>query len=162
MANEREPATAAVRALRAAGVAFTGHPYRYQEHGGTAVCARELGVDEHLVIKTLVMQDDQARPLLVLMHGDLQASTRELARQIGARQVVPCSPRDAQRHTGYQVGGISPFGTLRRMPVCMERTIADLPVIYLNGGRRGYLVSLDPREAARLLDPVLVSVGQRG
>jgi Cys-tRNA(Pro) deacylase len=161
MASDREPATNAVRALRAAGIAFEGHPYRYEEHGGTRVSARELGVDEHQVVKTLVMEDEQARPVLVLMHGDLEASTKALARHIGVKRVTPCSPRDAHRHTGYQVGGISPFGTLRRLPVYMEQTIAALPRMYVNGGRRGYLVSLDPQDALRLLDAELVAVGVR-
>ncbi len=151
--------TTAVRTLRAAGVAFTDHPYAYVEKGGTAVSSRELGVDEHCVVKTLVMEDDRKSPLIVLMHGDRQVSTRELARVIGAKSVAPCAPETAHRHTGYLVGGTSPFGTRRAMPVYMEETILDLPKIYINGGKRGYLVGIDPKDAERLLRPTRVRVG---
>jgi Cys-tRNA(Pro) deacylase len=159
MAKEKSPVTAAVRALRAAGVEFADHLYTYEEKGGTAVSARELGVDEHCVVKTLVMEDERKNPLLVLMHGDRQVSVRELARTLGAKSVLPCTPENAQKHTGYLVGGTSPFGTRRSMPVYMEETILGLPRIYINGGKRGYLVGLDPREVVRLLRPVLVKVG---
>lgn len=159
MAKEKPPVTPAVRALRAAKVAFTDHLYPYEEKGGTAVSARELGVDEHCVVKTLVMEDDRKQPLIVLMHGDREVSTRELARRTGARSVVPCTPDTAQKHSGYLVGGTSPFGTRKSMPVYMEESILDLPKIYLNGGKRGYLVGIDPREVVRLLKPVLVKVG---
>lgn len=159
MAKEKTPATAAVRVLRAAGVAFTEHPYDYEERGGTAVSARELGVDEHAVIKTLVMETDARQPLVVLMHGDLMVSTKELARTVGVKTISPCSPDTANRHSGYLVGGTSPFGTRKPMPVYMEATILDLPRIYINGGRRGFLVGIDPREAQRLLAPTLVRVG---
>ena len=152
------PVTAAVRALRAAGVVYTEHPYDYEEKGGTAVSARELGVDEHCVVKTLVMEDDRKRPLVVLMHGDRQVSTKELARAIGARAVAPCSPETAGRHSGYVVGGTSPFGTRHAMPVYMEETILELPKIYINGGRRGFLVGMSPGEVVRILSPVLVRV----
>ena len=152
------PVTAAVRALRAAGVVYTEHPYDYEEKGGTAVSARELGVDEHCVVKTLVMEDDRKRPLVVLMHGDRQVSTKELARAIGAKGVAPCSPETASRHSGYVVGGTSPFGSRHAMPVYMEASILDLPRIYINGGKRGFLVGLAPAEVQRLLQPVLVSV----
>jgi len=152
------PVTAAVRVLRAAGVAWTEHPYAYEEKGGTAVSARELGVDEHCVVKTLVMEDDRKRPLIVLMHGDRQVSTKELARTIGAKSVAPCSPEAAHRHSGYLVGGTSPFGTRHPMPVYMEGTILDLPKVYINGGRRGFLVGMDPRDVARILSAVPVSV----
>ena len=159
MAKEKPPVTPAVRVLRAAGVIFTDHLYTYEEKGGTAVSARELGVDEHCVIKTLIMEDDAREPLVVLMHGDRQVSTRELARQIGARSVSPCMPETAQKHSGYLVGGTSPFGTRRSMPVYLEETILDLPAIYLNGGKRGYLVGMDPRQLVTLLKPVMVRVG---
>ena len=158
MGQPRVPVTPAVRALRAAGVAFTEHLYEYEEHGGTAVSARELGVDEHSVVKTLVMETDTREPLVVLMHGDRMVSTQRLARAIGAKRIVPCDPAVAQKHSGYMVGGTSPFGTRRAMPVYMERTILELVRIYINGGKRGFLVGLDPREVARLLAPVVVDV----
>ena len=150
--------TAAVRVLRAAGAAYTEHPYVYEEKGGTSVSARELGVDEHSVVKTLVMEDDRKRPLIVLMHGDRQVSTKELARAIGAKSVTPCSPEAANRHSGYVVGGISPFGTRHAMPVYMEGSILELPKIYINGGRRGFLVGMRPADVARILSPVAVHV----
>jgi Cys-tRNA(Pro) deacylase len=159
MAKDKTPVTPAIRLLRQEQVSFTAHPYDYEEKGGTAVSARELGVDEHAVIKTLIMEDDRKNPLVVLMHGDLQVSTRELARIIGARSVTPCAPAVADKHSGYQVGGTSPFGTRKTMPVYLEETILDLPKIYLNGGKRGFLVGLDPREVLRLLKPTLVKVG---
>jgi len=159
MAKEKIPATPAVRALRAAGVEFTDHTYNYEEHGGTEVCARELKVDEHSVIKTLIMEDDKKNPLLVLMHGDMKASTKELARIIGVKTVTPCTPETANKHTGYIVGGISPFGTRKLMPVYMEETILGLPRIYINGGRRGYLVGMDPQDVMKILKPKLVKVG---
>ena len=159
MAKEsKAPVTAAVRALRAAKVSFTDHLYVYEEKGGTAVSSRELGVDEHAVVKTLVMEDEAKNPLVVLMHGDRQVSTKELARVLGVKTIAPCTPDTAQKHTGYLVGGTSPFGTRRRMPVCLEETILDLPRIYINGGKRGYLVGIDPREVAKLLNPTLVRV----
>lgn len=159
MAKDKTPVTPAVRMLRAEKAHFTDHLYEYEEKGGTAVSARELGVDEHTVIKTLVMEDDRKQPLVVLMHGDLQVSTKELARTIGARSVAPCSPDTANRHSGYLVGGTSPFGTRKQMPVYMEETIAHLPKIYVNGGKRGYLVGLDPQDAVRILKPMFVKVG---
>lgn len=159
MAKDKFPVTPAVRLLRAEKVEFIPHLYPYEEKGGTAVSARELGVDEHAVVKTLVMEDDTGKPLIILMHGDRQVSTRELARFIGARSVVPCSPETAHRHSGYQVGGTSPFGTRRPMPVYMEETIAALPRIFINGGGRGFLVEIDPKDAVRLLKPTLVRVG---
>lgn len=159
MAKEsKAPVTAAVRALRAAKVPFTDRLYAYEEKGGTAVSSRELGVDEHAVVKTLIMEDEAKNPLVVLMHGDRQVSTKELARVLGVKAISPCTPETAQRHTGYLVGGTSPFGTRRRMPVCLEETILDLPRIYINGGKRGYLVEMDPRDAVKLLDPILVRV----
>ncbi|QWV98828.1 Cys-tRNA(Pro) deacylase [Geomonas nitrogeniifigens] len=159
MAKVKSPVTAAVRVLRQAGVAFGEHPYQYEEKGGTAVSARELGVDEHSVIKTLVMEDETKAPLVVLMHGDLQVSTKELARAIGVKSVAPCTPDTANRHSGYMVGGTSPFGTRKPMPVYIEESILDLPLIYINGGSRGFLVSLPPSELQRVLKPVPVKVG---
>jgi len=150
--------TQAERVLRAHGVAYTEHPYRYEEKGGTAVSARELGVDEHTVVKTLIMEDDERAPIIVLMHGDCQVSTKSLARQIGARSVQPCAPEVADKHSGYQVGGTSAFGTKRAMPVYVERTILDLPRVHLNGGRRGFLIALDPQEIVRVLGATPVDV----
>jgi Cys-tRNA(Pro) deacylase len=130
--------------LRRHGVAFSEHPYDYVEHGGTAESARQLGVDEHAVVKTLVMQDDQGQPLIVLMHGDCQVSTKNLARALGVKSIEPCSVDAAQRHSGYLVGGTSPFGTKKAMPVCVEASVLALPRIWINGGRRGFLVGIDP------------------
>ena len=149
-------ATPAIHFLRQKGVAFAEHEYRYEEHGGTRVSARELGVDEHAVIKTLVMEDERREPLIVLMHGDREVSTKQLARQIGRKTVTPCDPAVAQRHTGYMVGGTSPFGTRKRLPVYVERSIVDLDRIYINGGRRGFLVTLASRDLVRVLDATLV------
>jgi Cys-tRNA(Pro) deacylase len=149
-------ATPAIHFLRAQKVPFTEHPYRYEERGGTAVSSRELGVDEHVVIKTLVMEDENKQPLIVLMHGDRDVSTKNLARQIDRKTVAPCAPDVAQKHTGYMVGGTSPFGTRKTMPVYMERTIADLDRIYINGGRRGFLIAVSPADAIRALAPTLV------
>jgi Cys-tRNA(Pro) deacylase len=143
--------TPATQWLKAHGVAFTEHPYEYLEHGGTEHSAASLGLDEHMVVKTLVMQDQDAKPLIVLMHGDRKVSTKNLARQIGAKTVEPCKPEVANRHSGYLVGGTSPFGTRREMPVYVEESILALPRIVLNGGRRGYLVGLDPQVCATLL-----------
>ena len=137
--------TQATQLLRKRGVAFTEHPYEYEEHGGTGVSARELGVDEHHVVKTLVMQDEAAKPLIVLMHGDCKVSTKNLARGIGCKSVEPCKPELAQRHSGYQVGGTSPFGTRKALPVYVEESILALETIYINGGRRGYLVGIAPQ-----------------
>ena len=143
--------TPATQWLKAHGVVFTEHPYAYLEHGGTEHSAASLGLDEHMVVKTLVMQDQDARPLIVLMHGDCKVSTKNLARQIGAKTVEPCKPEVANRHSGYLVGGTTPFGTRREMPVYVEESILALPRIVLNGGRRGYLVGLDPQVCATLL-----------
>jgi Cys-tRNA(Pro) deacylase len=159
MGKDKSPVTPAVRQLRAEKVDFGEHPYSYEEKGGTAVSARELGVDEHCVIKTLVMEDDRKNPLVILMHGDLQVSTKELARTIGVKQVSPCSSDTAQRHSGYLIGGTSPFGLRRMMTVYMEEGIASLEKIYINGGKRGYLVSMAPGELVRVLKPVPVTVG---
>lgn len=143
--------TQATLFLKANGVAFTDHPYAYEEHGGTSVSARELDVDEHSVIKTLVMENELKKPLIVLMHGDRKVSTKELARQIGCKKVEPCKPEVASKHSGYLVGGTSPFGTKTRMPVYVERSIFALDQIYINGGRRGYLVRIEPNELSRIL-----------
>ena len=151
-------ATPAVHFLRKHGVAFTEHPYRYEAHGGTRVSSRELGVDEHAVVKTLVMQDEEKQPLLVLMHGDREVSTKQLARQIDRKAVEPCDPTVAQKHTGYTVGGTSPFGTRKPLPVYVERTVLELPRVYVNGGRRGLLVSVAPAEFVRVLQAVPVEV----
>jgi Cys-tRNA(Pro) deacylase len=152
-------ATPAIHFLRKHRVDFTEHPYRYEEHGGTRVSSRELGVNEHAVIKTLVMRDDTKQPLLVLMHGDREVSTKQLARQLGRKTVEPCDPAVAQRHTGYAVGGISPFGTRKELPVYVERTVLELERIYINGGRRGLLVSLVPSELVRVLAATPVEAG---
>jgi Cys-tRNA(Pro) deacylase len=149
-------ATPAIHFLRQHKVSFTEHPYRYEERGGTAVSSRELGVDEHIVIKTLVMEDEGKQPLIVLMHGDREVSTKNLARQIGAKTVTPCAPDVAQKHSGYLVGGTSPFGTRKKMPVYLERSIADLDRIYINGGARGFLVSLSPADLILALSPTFV------
>src|SRR5664279_3733052 len=159
MGRDKTPVTPAIRQMRAENIAFGDHTYTYEEKGGTTVSARELGVDEHSVIKTLVMEDEHKNPLVVLMHGDLQVSTKELARVIGVKQVTPCSPETAQRHSGYLVGGTSPFGLRRHMTVYMEEGISRLERIYINGGKRGYLVSMAPREMIRVLKPVPVTVG---
>jgi Cys-tRNA(Pro) deacylase len=137
--------TPATASLREYSVKFSEHPYEYVEHGGTSVSAEKLGVAEHAVVKTLVMQDQDAKPLIVLMHGNRQVSLKNLARQIGAKKVEPCKPEVAQRHSGYQVGGTSPFGLRKEMPIFVERTVLALPLIYINGGRRGYLVGIEPR-----------------
>lgn len=154
--------TPATQWLRAHAIAFSEHPYDYLEHGGTAESARQLGVPEHEVVKTLVMQDERARPLVVLMHGDCQVSTKNLARQIGAKSVEPCKPEVANRHSGYLVGGTSPFGTRKEMPVYIESSILDLPRIAINGGRRGFLVQIAPRVCVELLDakPVQCALAQ--
>ncbi|NKI95456.1 Cys-tRNA(Pro) deacylase [Rhizobacter sp. SG703] len=143
--------TPATQLLRKHGIAFTEHLYDYVEHGGTTESARQLGVDEHQVVKTLVMEDETAAPLIVLMHGDRQVSTKNLARQIGAKKVTPCKPEVAQRHSGFLVGGTSPFGTRKAMPVYVEASILELPGLYINGGRRGYLVGIAPSVLTGLL-----------
>ncbi|HOC38910.1 MAG TPA: Cys-tRNA(Pro) deacylase [Thermodesulfobacteriota bacterium] len=158
MSREKLPVTPGIRFLKKTGVTYSDHLYTYEEYGGTAVSARELRVDEHTVVKTLVMEDDRKKPLIVLMHGDRQVSTKELARRIGVRTIAPCSPDTAEKHTGYKVGGTSPFGTRKQVPVYMEETILDLEKIYINAGHRGYLVGIDPRDLLSLLNPTLVRV----
>jgi Cys-tRNA(Pro) deacylase len=153
-------ATPAIHFLRRKGLSFREHEYRYEEHGGTRVSARELGVDEHAVIKTLVMEDEARQPLIVLMHGDCEVSTKHLARQIGRKTVAPCDQAVANKHTGYLVGGTSPFGTRKPMPIYAERTILDLDRLYINGGRRGFLVEMTPADLVKALAPTLVDARQ--
>ena len=152
------PETPATQFLRKHGIAHSNHLYDYEEHGGTKVSSRELNVAEHAVVKTLVMQDDNAKPLIVLMHGDRKVSTKELARQAGCKKIEPCTPETANRHTGFLVGGTSPFGTKKIMPVFIEETVLDLPLIYINGGRRGYLVGVHPHDVMRVLGAKPVKV----
>lgn len=156
----KAPSTPATRLLRERKIPYTEHLYRWEEHGGTRTSARELGVDEHAVVKTLVMEDDRGEPLLVLMHGDREVSTKALARQIGRRSVQICRPETANRHSGYQVGGTSPLGTRKAMPVFVERSVLALPRIWVNGGSRGFLVGLAPGELAAALaaSPVDVAI----
>lgn len=156
--SEKSPVTPAIRVLRQHKAAFTEHLYAYEEKGGTTVSARELGVDEHAVIKTLVMEDERKQPLIVLMHGDCEVSTKNLARFLNVKTISPCSPEVANRHSGYMVGGTSPFGTKKPMPVYMERSILDVAYIYINGGKRGFLVGLSPATVSTILKPVLVDV----
>ncbi len=158
----KSPSTPATRLLREKGIAYTEHPYRYEERGGTRVSARELGVDEHAVVKTLVMEDEAGAPLVVLMHGDREVSVKALARQLGRKSIAPCRPEVAQRHSGYLVGGTSPLGTRKALPVFVERTILDLPRIYVNGGSRGFLVGLAPRALAALVAATPVDAAIEG
>ncbi len=154
--------TPATKFLRSQKVAFSEHVYEYEEHGGTTVSARELGVDEHAVVKTLVMEDEKGSPLIVLMHGDRSVSTKNLARSAGVKSIQPCKPDVAQRHSGYMVGGTSPFATRKRMPVYVEKSVLDLPKIYINGGRRGYLVGIAPAILTTLLQAQPVAVALEG
>ena len=149
--KEHVSETPATACLREHGVPFSEHVYDYVEHGGTAESSRQLGVDEHSVVKTLVMQDEDAKPLIILMHGDREVSLKNLARQIGAKRVEPSKPEVAERHTGYRVGDTSPFGTRKALGIFVERSVLSLPLIYINGGRRGYLVGIDPRVLVDLL-----------
>ncbi|WP_027365633.1 Cys-tRNA(Pro) deacylase [Desulfotruncus alcoholivorax] len=158
MAKSKFPVTPAIRVLREANAVYGEHLYNYKEKGGTAVSSKELGVDEHYMIKTIVMEDENKNPLICLMHGDAEISTKQLARTIGVRNITPCTPETANKHTGYLVGGTSPFGTRKKMPIYMEETIQELPIIYINGGKRGYLVSMDPKEVIRILKPTMVNV----
>ena len=156
--NEHVSLTPATAFLKKHGVAYTEHVYAYEEHGGTAVSARELGVPEHEVVKTLIMEDEAKRAFIVLMHGDRKVSTKNLARQIGVKKVEPCTPEVANRNSGYLVGGTSPFGTRKRLPVYIEKSVLALARIYINGGRRGYLIGIDPKEIPRVLDAKSVEV----
>jgi Cys-tRNA(Pro) deacylase len=155
--NDHAPETQATKFLKANKIAHSTHLYAYEEHGGTKVSARELNVAEHAVVKTLIFEDENAKPLIVLMHGDCKVSTKELARQIGCKKVEPCKPEVANRHTGYLVGGTSPFGTKKAMPVYLEKTILDLPLILINGGRRGFLVGIHPHDLLQALNPKIVA-----
>ncbi|MDO9422406.1 MAG: Cys-tRNA(Pro) deacylase [Herminiimonas sp.] len=148
--------TPATQFLRRKDIVFSEHPYEYEEHGGTTVSARKLGVDEHAVVKTLVMQDEAAKPLIVLMHGDRKVSTKNLARQIGCKSIEPCKPEVANRHSGFLIGGTSPFGTRKTMPVYVEQSILDLEKIYINGGRRGYLIGISPQVLTQALSATAV------
>jgi len=159
MGKDKSPVTAAVRVLRENQVEFTEHPYKYIERGGTAEGARQLGLDEHSLVKTLIMEDELKRPVIMLMHGDQEVSTKELARILEVKRIAPCTPEMAQKHSGYMVGGTSPFGTRKEMPIYVEKTILDLPRIYINGGKRGYLLGIDPVELIRVLKPIQVMVG---
>ena len=159
MSKDKSPVTPAVRVLREFNVQFTEHPHKYEERGGTEASARTLCIDEHLLVKTLIMEDDRKNPLIVLMHGDREVSTKNLARILNVKSVHPCTPEIANKHSGYLVGGTSPFGTRKKMPIYMEETILNLPKIFINGGKRGYLVGIDPKELVKVLKPVLVNVG---
>ena len=158
MKIDNAPETPATRFLRLHHISYSTHLYAYETHGGTRVSSRELNVDEHAVVKTLVMEDESAKPLIVLMHGDCKVSTKELARQIACKKVVPCTPDVANRHTGFLVGGTSPFGTKKKISVYVEKTILDLPLIYINGGRRGFLVGMHPHDLLSVLAATPVSV----
>jgi Cys-tRNA(Pro) deacylase len=160
--KDKIPMTLAIRELNSHNVEYSTHLFTYEEKGGTAHSAQELGVDEHSVIKTLIMETENKKPLVILMHGDMQVSTKQLARDLGVKTVSPCKPEVADKHSGYQVGGTSPFGTREKMPVYMEKTILDLPLIYINGGKRGFLVGMDPKKIVEILSPQLVSVGISG
>jgi len=156
--DKRVSETPATQMLKKLGIPYTEHTYEYIEHGGAMESARQLGVDPHHVAKTLIMEDEQARPLIVIMHGDCEVSTKNLARQIGVKKVSPCKPEVAQRHSGYMVGGTSPFGTRKKMPVWVESGLMELPRIYLNGGRRGYLVGLAPEALKQGLNAATVNI----
>jgi Cys-tRNA(Pro) deacylase len=158
VSKDKAPVTPAVRQLRAAGVSFTDHLYEYEDKGGTGVSARELQLDEHSVVKTLVMEDQDRNPLIVLMHGDRQVSTKELARTLGVKTIQPCGAETANRHTGYQVGGTSPLGLRKSLPVYVEASVLELPRIYINGGKRGYLVGMAPGDLVKVLRPTPVHV----
>jgi Cys-tRNA(Pro) deacylase len=160
MSKDQIPATPAIRVLKDNKVDFIPKPYKYEERGGTEVAARELGVDEHLTVKTLVMEDEKKAPFIVLMHGDREVSTKELARILGVKAVQPCDPATATRHTGYMVGGTSPFGTKKVLPVYAEETILSLPVIYINAGKKGLLVEMKPAELVRILSTTPVKVAR--
>jgi len=160
--KDHAPETPATKFLKAHKIAYSSHLYDYEEHGGTKVSARELNVNEHAVVKTLIFEDENSKPLIVLMHGDCKVSTKELARQVGCKRVEPCKPEVANRHSGYLVGGTSPFATKKTMPVYLEKTILDLSVIYINGGRRGYLVGIHPHDLVQVLHPKTVEVALPG
>jgi Cys-tRNA(Pro) deacylase len=158
MSESKHPVTSAIRVLRAKKVPYEGFLYAYEERGGTRASSLALGVSEHLVIKTLILEDEAKKPLIALMHGDQEVSTKNLARLLGVKTIAPCSVETANRHSGYEVGGTSPFGTKRAMPVFMQKTISELPSIYINGGKRGFLVRISPLDAARVLDATLAEI----
>jgi Cys-tRNA(Pro) deacylase len=158
--KEKFPVTSAIRFLREHQVDFIERPYKYEEHGGTETAAKALGTDEYLVIKTLVVEDDEKRPFIILMHGDREVSTKALARRIGVKSVNPCDPQIALKHTGYMVGGISPFGTKKPLPVYVEESILSLPKIFINAGRRGLLCEMSPSDLVRVLNPIPVRVAR--
>jgi Cys-tRNA(Pro) deacylase len=158
MSKEKFPATPAIRTLKSHDAGFILRPYKYVDRGGTRTSAQELGVDEHVVIKTLVMEDENRRPLIILMHGDRDVSTKSLARSLGVKVIIPCDPKDAERHTGYKVGGTSPFGTRKPLPIYVEETILSLPMILINAGHRGILAEMAPAELVRILGPTPVNV----
>ena len=160
MVKEKQPVTQAIRILRSHKVAFEGHPYAYESGGGTRQFATLFDVDEHAVIKTLIMEDEKKTPFIVLMHGDREVSTKALAREVGVKSVSPCDPKVADRHSGYQVGGTSPFGTRRSMQVYCEKSITELPRIYINGGKRGYIISMATQDMVKVLKPMLVEASQ--
>ena len=161
MAKIKYPVTAAIRQLKQLKINYTPHLYPYEEKGGTAVSARELGVDEHMIVKTLVMEDDCRTPLIILMHGDCEVSTKALARIIGVKRITPCTPAIATKHSGYQVGGTSPFGTPKTIAVYMEQSILSLDTIYINGGKRGFLLSMSPKDVADILNAGVVTVATK-
>ena len=160
MKHSNAPETPATLFLRQHQIPHSDHLYAYEDHGGTSVSARELNVSEHSVVKTLVMQDENSKPLIILMHGDCKVSTKELARQVDCKKIEPCKPEIAQKHTGYMVGGTSPFGTKKSLPIFMEKSILSMPLIYINGGRRGYLVGVNPNDLIKTLKPTIVEVAQ--
>lgn len=162
MAKDKFPMTTAIRHLKQLKIGYTPHLYDYEEKGGTRASSRQLGVDEHCVIKTLVMENELHQPLIILMHGDCEVSTKELARLLNVKRISPCTAAQAQKHTGYQVGGTSPFGTLKTLPIYMEQTIMTLPLLYINGGKRGFLVSLAPQDLLDSLQATLVQVATHG
>jgi Cys-tRNA(Pro) deacylase len=159
MAKEKIPSTPAIRILKEHGVNFTVRPYKYEERGGTRVAARELGIDEHTAVKTIVMEDDGAHPFIVLMHGDMEISTKTMARILESKTVTPCTPQTALKNTGYLVGGTSPFGTKKTLPVYVEKTILELPKIFINAGKKGLLVEMSTKDLVSILNPTAVSVG---
>lgn len=161
MAKQKIPNTPAIRMLKQANVDFTPHFYNYEERGGTAVSARELNIDEHIIVKTLIMEDEHKKPLVVLMHGDFEVSTKQLARSLGVKMILSCTPEVALKHSGYQTGGTSPFGTRKQLPIYMEKSILQLDKIYINGGKRGFLVGIAPKVILDLLNISLVEIGIR-
>lgn len=158
MTKEKIPSSPAILLLKAQGAVYTLHPYKYVERGGTKIFAEQMGVDEHCVVKTLIMEDENTDPLIILMHGDREVSTKALARSIGTKSINPCRPEVAQKHSGYKVGGTSPFGTRKKMPIYMEKTILDLETIFINAGRQGLLARMSPTELVRILHPIVVNV----